>query len=64
MKALNQLFNTTNQPSIEVISLLINHLRVAVTKTSVREQLQIHPDYPSLLSLSDTLDIWNIQNAA
>ncbi len=64
MKVLNHIFNTTDQPSIEVISLLINHLRVAVTKTSVKEKLQTHPAYPSLLSLSDTLDIWKIPNAA
>lgn len=47
-----------------MIKLLIKHLQVAVTNTSVREALQIHPDYPSLLSLSDTLDTWHIQNAA
>ena len=64
MKTLNLLFNTTNQRPIEVIRLLIHHLKVPVTNTSVREQLQIHPDYPSLLSLSDTLDTWHIQNAA
>ncbi len=64
MIALNQLFNTTNQRPVEVINLLIEHLQVTVTNTSVREQLQIHPDYPSLLSLSDTLDTWHIQNAA
>jgi uncharacterized membrane protein len=64
MIALDRLFNTTHQQPVEVIRLLIHHLQVYVTNTSIKEQLQIHPDYPSLLSLSDTLDVWNIQNVA
>lgn len=62
--ALDRLFNTTHQQPVEVIRLLIHHLQVYVTNTSIKEQLQIHPDYPSLLSPSDTLDVWNIQNVA
>lgn len=64
MIALNQLFNNTNERPIEVIRLLINHLKITVTNTSLREKLKKHPDYPSLLSISDTLDSLHIQNAA
>ena len=43
---------------------LLQRLRVRVTALAVRETLPQHPDYPSLLSLSDTLDEWKVENTA
>jgi len=51
------------QPVNAVIELLVQ-LKVKVTHTTVDATLQNHPDYPSLLSLSDSLNTWNVNNAA
>ncbi len=37
-------------------------LRVKVTATSLRKKITEHPDYPSLLSISDTLRIFKVAN--
>lgn len=39
-------------------------LQVTVTKSSIQKQLQEHPDYPSLLAVSDILKNVGINNAA
>ncbi len=41
---------------------LLKDLKVSVTRTTVTETLQEHPDYPSLLSISDSLHRWKINN--
>jgi uncharacterized membrane protein len=43
---------------------LLNQLKVKVTASTVNETLQNHPDYPSLLSISDSLKKWHIANVA
>lgn len=43
---------------------LLRTLRVKVTDTTVNETLLNHPDYPSLLSISDALKRWKIENMA
>ncbi len=43
---------------------LLRQLKVSVTNTTVNETLLNHPDYPSLLSISDALKQWNIETAA
>ncbi|WP_316799045.1 cysteine peptidase family C39 domain-containing protein [Pedobacter frigidisoli] len=43
---------------------LIENQRFGITRTSVRTCLQEHPEYPSLLSISDCLDGWNVSNTA
>lgn len=47
-----------------VLSLLVEELRIPVTRQSIHEELQKHPDFPSLLSISDVLNNWNIPNAS
>jgi len=39
-------------------------LNVRVTDTTVDDTLQNHPDWPSLLCISDSLNAWNVPNAA
>lgn len=39
-------------------------LNVNVTDTTVDNTLQNHPDWPSLLCISDSLNMWNVPNAA
>jgi hypothetical protein len=39
-------------------------LKIKVNHTAVNNELQNHPDYPSLLCISDSLKKWNVPNAA
>lgn len=55
--------NQYEQPVATTIKLL-DRLRVRVTKNSVNQELQQHPDYPSLFSISDTLKKWKVDNIA
>ncbi len=41
---------------------LTHHLNVRVSRHTIEETLQAHPDYPSLLALSDALTEWNVEN--
>ena len=42
----------------------LRELKVPVSKTYIKQQLLSHPDYPSLLSITDTLDELGIDNSA
>ena len=41
---------------------IIKHLNVPVTYSSISETLESHPSFPSLLSISDCLNKFNISN--
>jgi uncharacterized membrane protein len=43
---------------------LLKALNVRVTSTTITEVLEQHPDYPSLLSITDCLKKWEIDNIA
>ncbi|MGI8952913.1 MAG: hypothetical protein ACR2FN_15175 [Chitinophagaceae bacterium] len=43
---------------------LLKQSKINVTGKTVNETLQYHPDYPSLLSISDSLKQWHVENAA
>ncbi len=57
------LFKIYDQPVSATIQLL-DQLNIKVTNTAVNKTILSHPDYPSLLSISDSLASWNIENAA
>src|SRR6185503_5135850 len=42
----------------------LKELKVPVSKTYLNQQLLSHPDYPSLLSITDTLNELNIESTA
>jgi hypothetical protein len=42
----------------------LKELKIPVSKTYIRQQLLSHPDYPSLLSITDTLTELRIENIA
>ncbi len=42
----------------------LQEMKIPVSKTYIRHQLLSHPDYPSLLSITDTLDELGIENTA
>lgn len=48
--------------AIEVASALLALQKIPVTDTGLEQDLQRHPDYPSLLSLSDTFTSYGIEN--
>ena len=43
---------------------LTKHYNLPISKTTANETIKNHPDYPSLLSISDSLNKWKIPNAA
>jgi hypothetical protein len=42
----------------------LTELKIPVSKSYLKQQLQSHPDYPSLLSITDTLNELCIDNTA
>lgn len=44
--------------------LLVDQLQVRVSETSITKELEEHPDYPSLLSISDVLKNYGVENLA
>lgn len=46
----------------EITWLLLSALQVKVSRTTVTNLLEEHPDYPSLLSISDVLTRFNVSN--
>lgn len=53
-----------NTQIIPVISNLLIKLKVPFTKFGLSKSIMSHPYYPSLLSISDTLNLYGIQNRA
>lgn len=51
-------------PNVKATIIFIKLLGVKVTNSTVDDTLQNHPDWPSLLCISDSLNKWNIPNAA
>jgi len=49
---------------VKVVISLLKSLNVKVTSQTVNESMQNHPDYPSLLCISDTLTQLKVSNAA
>lgn len=48
----------------DALAYLIQAARLPITAKSVKEQLYLHPDFPSLLSMSDVLTEWKVSNLA
>lgn len=54
------MFNKEN--CVETVCLFLKELSVRVTDTTVENALSNHPDYPSLLSISDVLSDYGVKN--
>jgi uncharacterized membrane protein/thiol-disulfide isomerase/thioredoxin len=52
------------EPNVKATIALLKLLNVNVARSTVDETLQNHPDWPSLLCISDSLTRWNVANAA
>jgi uncharacterized membrane protein len=47
---------------IDAVAELLRLLKVKASKQSIIKGIESHPDYPSLLSITDLLSAWNIDN--
>ena len=54
----------SNNNVLEATIQLLKSLKIPVTNTTAIEQVESHPDYPSLYSISDSLTKWKVENAA
>ena len=52
------------EPNVKVTIAFLKLLNVKVNASAVNETLQNHPDWPSLLCISDSLKKWNVPNGA
>jgi hypothetical protein len=52
------------EPNVKALITFLRLLRVKVNNSTVDETLQNHPNWPSLLCLSDALHQWQVPNAA
>ncbi len=51
------------EPSVKVTIAFLKLLNVKVNNDTVNDTLQNHPDWPSMLCITDSLQKWNIPNA-
>lgn len=58
------LFKSKSNNIEAVTQLLVKRLKVSVTETTIQRCLGDHPDYPSLMAVSDCLTDWYIANEA
>lgn len=54
---------TQIDPTVKTTITFLKLLKVKVTHSTVNDTLQNHPDWPSMLSVSDAFTKWNISNA-
>src|SRR5882757_4619321 len=52
------------EPNVKATIAFLKELKIKVNNSTVDDTLQNHPDWPSLLCISDSLNKWNIPNAA
>ncbi len=52
------------EPTVKATIAFLKLLNVKVNSKTVDETLQNHPDWPSLLCISDSLNKWNVMNGA
>lgn len=63
MNALNKL-RQRDDNLFTVIKVLLKEVGVSVTDTSIREKLNFHPDFPSLLCIKDVINDFGIKSLA
>lgn len=52
------------EPTVKATIAFLKLLNVKVNSKTVDDTLQNHPDWPSLLCISDSLNKWNVTNGA
>jgi uncharacterized membrane protein len=64
MQLFSKLYNSLYENQVLVVAALLKELNVKVSISTIDDTLHEHPDYPSFLSVADSLKKWNIENAA
>jgi len=59
---MNTLFSKPN--AVYILKLLVQKLKIPVSTYTLAQEVKAHPDYPSMLALSDCLSNWNVPNQA
>jgi len=63
MKILTDLFSPMS-PVVQITWRIVKKYKLNITRTTLQKDLTEHPDYPSLLSISDVLTSYRIENVA
>jgi len=58
------LFKSLYENQVLIVDALLKLLKVNVSITTIDQTLQEHPDYPSFLSITDSLNKWNVESIA
>ncbi|WP_020598438.1 vitamin K epoxide reductase family protein [Spirosoma panaciterrae] len=64
MALVHSFLSDTDANASATLYALLKRMDVKVTRATVQESLERHPDFPSLLSLSDVLTDWQVESAA
>lgn len=48
--------------TVAVLQKAVKHYRLRITRNTVKEALKSHPDYPTLKSICDVLNEWNVEH--
>ncbi|MBO9728598.1 MAG: thioredoxin domain-containing protein [Chitinophaga sp.] len=62
MNFINRLLTNKAEDCIVVTSQLLNALNINSFYSSVSDEIQSHPGYPSILSISELLNKWKVEN--
>lgn len=60
----NSLFNPPFETLVNLTIRLLDNLKIKVSSSTINKALHDHPEYPSLLSVVDALNQWNVKNMA
>ncbi|AZI24113.1 hypothetical protein EA772_01670 [Pedobacter sp. G11] len=61
---MRSLFKPKQSNATEVVDVLLKSLNIKVSSGTVKKTLEDHPEYPSLLAISDSLKEWHVENDA
>ncbi|TAH07430.1 MAG: hypothetical protein EAZ13_06030 [Sphingobacteriia bacterium] len=61
---LSNLFKSLYENQVLIVAALLKQLKVKVTLSTIDDTLHAHPDYPSFLSIADSLNKWKVENVA
>lgn len=61
---LGNLFKSLYENQVLIVAALLKQLKVKVTLNTIDDTLHAHPDYPSFLSITDSLNKWKVENVA
>lgn len=56
--------NSTERNSLDAVKYVLWQLKINVSPAGLKKDLCFHPDFPNLLSVTDSLSKWNIPNLA